>query len=60
MLVGAGTLEFRLLNMRTPLRFALLRNGLELPVVAAWSAPLAPAVPNAPTQGHLALTAREG
>lgn len=58
--MGSGTATFRLLNMRQPLRFALVRNGLELPLVAAWSQEIEVARPNEPTQGHLALTGREG
>lgn len=46
--------------MRHDLRFALVRNGLQLPTVVAWSERLAVASPNEPMQGHLALTGRQG
>ena len=56
--LGAGTLRFRLLNARRPLRFALVRGGLGSPAVAAWSAPISFASWNEPTQGHLTITGR--
>jgi hypothetical protein len=46
--------------MRQPLRFALVRNGLEFPLIAAWSGVIQVASPNEPMQGHLALTGRPG
>jgi hypothetical protein len=46
--------------MRQPLRFALVRNGLQFPRIVAWSQVVAVARPNAPMQGHLALTGRQG
>lgn len=57
---GSGTARFRLLNMRAPLRFAFLRNGLATPLVAAWSQALTFERPNEPTQGHLTLTSGQG
>ena len=30
--------SFRLINMRRDVRFALVRNGLQFPSIAAWSA----------------------
>lgn len=56
-LTGAGATSFRILNFRVPLRFAVLRGGLQFPRVAAWSDPIVPARVNEPTQGHLSLTA---
>ncbi|KAK9830188.1 hypothetical protein WJX72_010191 [[Myrmecia] bisecta] len=53
---GAGTLRFRLLNMRADMRFVFLRNGTDFPVLAAKGEPIKVANPNEPTQGHLALT----
>lgn len=52
--------SFRLLNLRADMRFALVRNGLEFPLVAAWSEVVRVANRNEPTQGHLALTGRPG
>lgn len=46
--------------MRADMRFVLLRNGLDLPTVAARSEAIAVRNRNEPTNGHLALTGREG
>ena len=42
------------------MRFALMRNGLDLPTVAARSEAIVVKNKNEPTNGHLALTGREG
>lgn len=46
--------------MRQDVRFALVRNGLQFPVIAAWSEPVAVEQPNLPMQGHLSLTGVPG
>ncbi|KAL4439452.1 hypothetical protein ABPG77_008781 [Micractinium sp. CCAP 211/92] len=56
MKLGAGSATFRLLNVRQDVRFALVRNGLQFPTIAAWSEPVAVQQPNLPMQGHLSLT----
>lgn len=48
--------RFRLLNLRTDMRIAFVRNGFEFPVVAAWGDIIRVANVNEPLQGHLALT----
>lgn len=53
---GAGTIRFRLLNLRTDMRIAFIRNGFEFPIVAAWGEVIKVANVNEPLQGHLALT----
>ncbi|KAI7845277.1 hypothetical protein COHA_001120 [Chlorella ohadii] len=58
--LGVGSLEFRLLNMRHDLRFALVRNGLQFPTVVAWSEVIRVEQPNEPMQGHLSLTGVPG
>ncbi|PRW45579.1 Metallo-dependent phosphatase [Chlorella sorokiniana] len=58
--LGVGSLEFRLLNMRQDLRFALVRNGLQFPTVVAWSEVVRVEQPNEPMQGHLSLTGVPG
>lgn len=60
LLLGAGATTFRLLNMRQDLRIALVRNGLQFPVIAAWSQVVKVAHPNQPMQGHLSLTGKQG
>ena len=52
--------SFRVLNMRHDMRFALVRDGLLYPTIAAWSGVLAVAQPNLPMQGHLSLTGAPG
>ena len=52
--------RFRLLNMRQPMRFLLLRDGFEYPTLAAFSAEILVDNPNEPTGGHLALTGKQG
>lgn len=42
------------------MRFVLMRNGLDLPTAAARSQVIAFKNRNEPTNGHLALTRREG
>ena len=37
-----------------------VRNGLQFPVIAAWSGPVEVEQPNQPMQGHLTLTATPG
>lgn len=46
--------------MRHDLRFALVRDGLERPSVAAWSGVVAVEHPNQPMQGHLSLGGAPG
>ena len=46
--------------MRHAVRFALVRRGLEHPLIAAWSEPVEWGNPNTPMQGHLSLTGAEG
>lgn len=46
--------------MRRDVRFALVRNGLQFPSIAAWSAPVVVEQPNLPMQGHLSLTGVPG
>lgn len=48
--------RLRLLNLRTDMRIAFIRNGFEFPVVAAWGDVIRVANVNEPLQGHLALT----
>ena len=48
--------RFRLLNLRTDMRIAFIRNGFEFPIVAAWGEVIRVANVNEPLQGHLALT----
>lgn len=50
--------RFRLLNLRTDMRLAFVRNGFEFPLVAAWSHPITVENINEPLQGHLALTGK--
>ena len=52
---GSGSTLFRVLNLRQPLKFALIRGGLQTPRVAAWSQSITPEEPNYPTQVHLSL-----
>ncbi len=59
-LLGAPRCSFRLLNVRQDVRFALVRNGLQFPAIAAWSEPVAVQQPNLPMQGHLSLTGVPG
>ncbi len=44
-----------MLNLRTDMRIAFIRNGFEFPVVAAWGNVIRVANVNEPLQGHLAL-----
>lgn len=60
MTTGTGSVVFRLINMRVPLRAALIRNGLDAPLLVAHTHPITNANPHAPSGVHLALTAREG
>ena len=46
--------------MRADMRFVLMRNGLDLPTVAARSEVIAVRNRNQPTNGHLALTGKQG
>lgn len=50
--------RFRLINLRTDMRLAFMRNGFEFPVVAAWGEAITVENPNEPLQGHLALTGK--
>ena len=50
--------RFRLLNLRTDMRLAFVRNGFEFPLVAAWADPITVENVNEPLQGHLALTGK--
>lgn len=59
-LPGPPACSFRLLNVRQDVRFALVRNGLQFPTIAAWSEPVAVQQPNLPMQGHLSLTGVPG
>jgi hypothetical protein len=52
--------SFRLLNMRQDVRFALVRNGLQFPLIAACSDVVRLANPNQPMQGHLSLLGYPG
>ena len=49
-----------MLNVRSPVRFAFVRGGLQFPMVAAWSEALTPTRTNQPLQAHLSLTTRPG
>jgi hypothetical protein len=57
---GAGELAFRLLPAREDYAFQFLRGGLAAPRVAARTARIIAAAPNAPRQGRLAPTGRPG
>ena len=46
--------------MRQAVRFALVRNGLQFPLIAAWSGTVEVEHPNEPMQGHLSLTGEPG
>ena len=46
--------------MRQDMRFALVRSGMQFPVVVAWSGVVTVAEPNQPMQGHLSLTGKPG
>ena len=50
--------RFRLINLRTDVRLAFMRNGFEFPVVAAWGDTITVQNVNEPLQGHLALTGK--
>ncbi|KAK9852839.1 hypothetical protein WJX84_003627 [Apatococcus fuscideae] len=57
---GSGSLRFRLLNMRSEVRFAFIRDPKEWSVVAAVTDIIRFENLNAPLQGHLALTGIPG
>jgi hypothetical protein len=52
--------RFRLINMRAPMRFAFVRNGVDAPLIVATTAIITPANANQPTGIHLALTGTQG
>eukprot|EP01119_Soliformovum_irregulare_P023845 TRINITY_DN841_c0_g2_i1.p1 TRINITY_DN841_c0_g2~~TRINITY_DN841_c0_g2_i1.p1 ORF type:complete len:310 (-),score=64.30 TRINITY_DN841_c0_g2_i1:36-965(-) len=53
---GAGSLRFRLINLRADFIIGLFSNGTDYPILKAYSKPVSFANPNQPMQGHLALT----
>jgi len=53
---GAGSLNFRLINMRQNYIFVFFTNGTASPVVSGRSNPVTFADPNEPLQPHLAYT----
>lgn len=57
---GAGSVTFRLVNMRTGVRAAFIRNGLQAPLLVAHSPIVTNTNPHAPTGVHLALTGTPG
>ncbi len=57
---GSGSVTFRLVNMRTGVRAAFIRNGLASPLLVARSDVVSNTNPHAPSGVHLALTGQPG
>lgn len=60
MATGRGSVVFRLVNMRVDVRAALIRNGLDAPLVVAHTHTVVNTNPHAPSGVHLALTGNQG